>query len=105
MQKDKKWDGPGIGVEVAQNKYNMQEQHQMSLQEGAGGQSSTVLCFPKGMHVAPGSGPFHSCLSLGSRLLQNPFGFEGAMYAISKHVPKMILHPATSTFTTKAHLT
>ena len=32
---------------------NAQETAPVGLQEGAGGQSFTVLCFPKGMHSCP----------------------------------------------------
>jgi len=45
------------------------KQLQMGLQEGAGGESSTVLCFPKGMHVAPGTMP--QLLVTRSRQLQD----------------------------------
>jgi len=38
------------------------KQLQMGLQEGAGGESSTVLCFPKGMHGCPRvRDNYHSC--------------------------------------------
>jgi len=43
--KDRK-DGLGTGVEVSENKNNLLATAPDGLQKGAGGQSSTVLCFP-----------------------------------------------------------
>jgi len=62
QSKGQKQGGPGTGVEVSETRKNVQEQHQMNLQKGAGEQSSTVLCFPKGMHSCPRvSDNYHSC--------------------------------------------
>jgi len=53
QSKGQKQVGPGNGVEVLENKENVQETAPVGLQEGAGGQSFTLLCFPKGMHSHP----------------------------------------------------
>jgi len=45
-------------LEVSETRTNAQKQHQMKCQKGAGGQSSTVLCFPKGMQIVPAI-PYH----------------------------------------------
>jgi len=45
--------GPGTGVELSETKKNVLETAPVCLQEGAGGQSFTVLCFLKGMHSCP----------------------------------------------------
>jgi len=53
QSKGQKQGGPGTGVEVWEQEQNVLETAPVSLQEGAGGQSFTVLCFPKGMHGCP----------------------------------------------------
>ena len=53
QSKGQKRGGPGSGVEVLETGENVLETAPVGLQEGAGGLSFTVLCFPKGMHRSP----------------------------------------------------
>jgi len=53
QSKGQKQVGPGTGVEVLERRKNALKTAPVGLQEGAGGQSFTVLCFPKGMHSCP----------------------------------------------------
>jgi len=53
QSKGQKQGGPGTGVEVLEQEQNVLETAPVGLQEGAGGQHFTMLCFPKGMHSCP----------------------------------------------------
>jgi len=53
QSKGQKQVGLGTGVEVWEQEQNALETAPVGLQEGAGGQSFTVLCFPKGMLNCP----------------------------------------------------
>jgi len=53
QSKGQKQGGPGSGVEVLETRRNVLETAPVGLQKGAGGQSFTVLCFPKGVHSCP----------------------------------------------------
>jgi len=70
LQRQSKRDGLGTGVEVSGTRKNMLKQDQIVCQEGAGRQSSTMLCFPKVMHIVPGSQIMPQLLVTRSRLLQ-----------------------------------
>jgi len=62
QSKGQKQVGSGTGVEVLEQEQNAPAP--AGLQEGAGGQSFTVLCFPKGMHSCPDRDNYHNCYSL-----------------------------------------
>jgi len=51
--KGQKHDGPGSGVGVIETTRRMLKMAPVGLQEGAGGLSFTVVCFPVGMHSCP----------------------------------------------------
>jgi len=53
QSKGQKTTGPGSRVEVWEQVENVLETAPVGLQEGAGGQSFTVLYFPKDMHSCP----------------------------------------------------
>ncbi len=53
QSKGQKQGGLGTGVEVLEKEQNALETAPVGLQEGAGGQSFIVLCFPKGVHSCP----------------------------------------------------
>ena len=53
QSKGQKQVGLGTGVEVLEKEQKVQETAPVGLQKGFGGQSFTVLCFPKGMHSCP----------------------------------------------------
>jgi len=53
----------GTRVELLEQGQNVQETAPVDRQEGAGGQSFTVLCFPKGMHSCPRVGDNYTAAS------------------------------------------
>jgi len=68
QSKGQKQGGPGTGVEVLETRKNVLETAPVCLQEGAGGQSFTVLCFPKGHAPLPqGQGQLPQLLVTRSR--------------------------------------
>jgi len=71
QSKGQKQDGLGTGIEVLEQGQNVQETAPVGLQERAGGQSSTVLYFPKSMHSCPRVGTTTTAVSHYSRLIQN----------------------------------